>query len=539
MATQPEIETFSSVDAAWLHMDTPTNLAVITGVISFDTPVDFERLKATLENRLLIHRRFHQRIQESPRGLGLPRWETDPNFELDTHLVRITLPEPGDHAALQDLVGEMMGTPLDLSRPLWQFYYVDNYQEGSALICRLHHCIADGIALMQLLLSTADIQPDAPWPEPPEVYTPEELGLFTQLLIPAVRAAKTAGKAWRTTRSFVHEGVQTLTHPIRLLDVARSGADVTLALGKLLLIPPDRRTVLRGKCGTSKRTAWSKAISLDEVKAIGRLMGGTINDVLLSAVTGALRRYLEERGEFVEGLDIRAIVPVNLRPPEELELMGNRFGLVFLSLPLGVRDPLKRLVVLRRRMDDIKRSPEAIVALNILGAIGLTPIQIENIIVTIFGLKGTAVMTNVPGPRQSLYMAGARIDNMMFWVPTPGNLGLGVSIISYAGDVVLGVATDEGLIPDPEMILQNFYDELEQMKRWGRPSAKMPRQTRVAGASRYAAPGIQASSSEMPAAQPGEAVPGQCQALTKTGKRCKNRALAGQSTCQVHHPKAT
>jgi WS/DGAT/MGAT family acyltransferase len=296
-----------------------------------------------------------------------------------------------------------------------------------------------------------------------------DLSPLARLLQPAVKAAMIVGRTWRMAGGLAYEGMEALIHPSRLIDLAKTGTSATRAFSKLLLIGPDQKTPLRGKCGVSKRAVWSKAIDLDDVKGIGRLMGSTVNDILLAAVTGALRRYLESQGEMVEGLNIRSIVPVNLRPPEELDLMGNRFGLVFLSLPVGVRDPLKRLMVLRRRMNDIKDSPEAVVAFGILGAIGLTPSQIENIIITIFGMKGTAVMTNVPGPRQPLYMAGGKIDGLMFWVPTPGNLGLGVSIVSYAGEVILGVATDEGLIPDPEAILESFYEELDYLKGWGRP----------------------------------------------------------------------
>jgi diacylglycerol O-acyltransferase / wax synthase len=198
-------------------------------------------------------------------------------------------------------------------------------------------------------------------------------------------------------------------------------------------------------------------------------MGGTINDILLSAVTGALRRYLEERGEPVGGLNIRAIVPVNLRPPEELGKLGNRFGLVFLSLPVGISDPIKRLVVLKQRMDAIKNSPEAVVALGILNVIGMTPTQIEKIIISIFGMKGSAVMTNVPGPRQMLYLAGKPVTAIMFWVPSPAGLNIGVSIFSYAGDIFLGVATDAGVVADPERIIELFQIEFAYLNSWGRP----------------------------------------------------------------------
>lgn len=514
-------ELFSSVDAAWLHMDTPSNLAVITGVISFERKLNYERLVATVTARLLVHKRFRQRVREPDGPFGLPRWEYDPDFDLDYHLQQLALPEPGGHAELQELAGDLMSEPLDLARPLWQFHYVDNYLDGSALICRLHHCIADGLALVQVLLAATDVDADAPWPDAPDPSKPK--GDRPPRI---VQAAKAVEGAFRTAGSLAQGGKDLLVNPSKVIEMARLGKKTTRALGKLLLIGPDRKTAFRGKCDIPKRVAWTKAIKLQDVKDIGRLMGGTINDILISAVTGALRRYLEDQGEVVYGLNIRAIVPVNLRQPGEVELMGNRFGLVFLSLPLGIEDPIKRLIVLKRRMDEIKDSPEAIVAFGILGAMGMSPTQIENIIVAIFGMKGTAVMTNVPGPRQPLYFAGGKIDNLMFWVPTPGNLGLGVSIVSYAGDVILGVATDAGLVPDPEAILDNFYDEMEYLKRWGRPPGQLQRKQQAEAPPKVAQTEAQEESET--------AVELKCQARTKAGKPCKNRARPGYRTCHIH-----
>lgn len=460
-------EPFSSVDTAWLRMDTPTNLAMINGVMTFPEPLDFDRLRVTFEARLLSFARFRQRVREPNGLLGLPRWETDPDFDIYYHLQRAQLPEPGDHEVLQQFASDLMSEPLDRERPLWQMHYLDNYVSGSALVCRLHHCIADGIALMQVLLSMADDSPDAPWPEPYEETRPE-ISPLARFFLPAMRAARAVDHTLRSAEGIVHEGMEALVHPSRLVNAARNGAAGGKALSKLLLIPPDRRTMFKAKCGVPKKAAWSVALEVEEVKGVGRMMGGTINDILLSAVTGALRRYMENHGEPVEGVNIRAIVPVNLRPSEELDELGNRFGLVFLSLPIGVRDQVRRLVLLRQRMELIKGTPEAVVALGILNFIGLTPVQIEKIIVTIFGLKGTAVMTNVPGPRQQLYLAGKPIETIMFWVPAPSNLSIGVSIISYAGKVILGVQTDAGIVPDPEEIMRDFQDEFAQMRRWGR-----------------------------------------------------------------------
>jgi WS/DGAT/MGAT family acyltransferase len=522
-------ELFSSVDAAWFHMDTPTNLAVITGVITFDSPLDFERLKITLERRLVIHRRFRQRVREPILGVGPPCWEYDPAYAIENHVERVQLPEPGDRDALQRLVAEYMSTPLDPARPLWKFHLIEHYQAGSALICRLHHCIADGLALVQILLSTADEEPNAPLPEEVDLHF-RQLSPLARLFRPAVKAALDLRRSWRASGDLLHEGMETIVEPSRLMQAARYSRDASKALGKLLLIPPDRQTVLRGSCGVEKRTVWTEGIDLDEIKAIGGLMGGTVNDILLTAATGALRRYLEGRGDAVDGLDIRVIVPVNLRPPDDLELFGNRFGLVFLSLPVGVQDPLRRLVVLRQRMDAIKASPEAVVALGILATIGVTPTQIEDLIVTIFGMKGSAVMTNVPGPKRPLYLAGSKINNLMFWVPMPGNLSLGLSILSYAGKVVVGIASDAVLIPDPEVILDAFNAEFEQMRRWGRPPGKdIPLSPKSEPAP---AKGQLGSGSPEILQKPDD--PMRCQALTKSGLRCKNRALPNSTTCRIH-----
>ena len=509
-APQIESETFSSVDAAWLHMDTTTNLAVIVGVISFDISPDFERLKHMFETRLLVHNRFKQRVSESESRWGRPVWEADPEFDIENHLIKLKLPEPADHQALQHLVGDLMSEPLDPSRPLWQFMLIENYQAGGALVCRIHHAIADGLVLVQLMLSIADTQSDVPEPVIQVEEEEEEIaedGFLFRLLIPVIEAALMLNHAYRKTSAFIHKGMATISNPAQLMTTARLSVNLSKALAKLLLIPPDRKTILRGRCGTSKKTAWTTACSLDEVKDIAQMMGGTVNDILISAITGALRRYLEEHGEQVLGMNIRAVVPVNLRTSDAIDLSGNRFGLVFLSLPVGILDPLKRLVILRHRMNEIKNSPEAVVAMGILSAIGMTPTQIEHVIVTIFGMKGTAVMTNVPGPRQPLYFVGARIENLMFWVPMPGNLGLGVSIISYAGKVTLGVATDEGIIPDPESILKNFQDEMKFLRQWGRP-----RETKKAR---------------------GEDT-NHCQSITRSGYPCKNRPLPGSKYCRLH-----
>lgn len=442
---------FSLVDAAWLHMDEPTNLAVITGVIMFDEPLDFQVLKELIRTRLLRVRRFRQRVREPLFGVGIPSWEDDPQFDLDAHLHRIALPAPHDQQALHELVGDLMSMPLDFTKPLWQYHLVENYDGGCALICRLHHSMADGLALVQVLLSLAD---GAALPQA-HALTVTDNGNGSR------KRGSMFNNAFQLARTGTKYVRETVTSREKLRDTALLGASGSMALGKLLFIGPDTHSMFKGKCGVMKRVAWTQALPLADVKFVAHALGATINDILISAVTGALRRYLEARGKDTQDMNLRAIVPVNLRAPGDLDLdsLGNRFGLVFLSLPVGVEDPLLRMAVLKDRMDDIKRSPEAIVAYGILGAIGATPVAVERVINTIFGMKATAVMTNVPGPREPIYLAGNRIRTLMFWVPTPAHLGLGVSIISYAGQVNVGINTDARLIPDPEEITREFVDE--------------------------------------------------------------------------------
>ena len=504
-------------------MEDPTNLMMISGVMVFGAPLEYERLKATIEYGLLRFDRFRQRVVQP--ALGGPCWEDDPDLDLSYHLQRATLPPPGDQASLQDLASLLASRQLDFSRPLWQFHLVEDYAEGSALICRLHHCIGDGLALVYVLLSLTDTTPDAPLRiDPPGLRRRRRQGPLSRLSHPARAALKTTRKAGE---ALVQQCQEMRADPARVADLARTGARGTTALARLLLLWPDPKTIYKGELGVPKRAAWSEPLALAEVKAIGKGLGGTVNDVLLTAMSGALRRYLQGRGERVDGLNFRAVVPVNLRQPGTEAELGNKFGLVFLSLPIGIAEPGARLRELKQRMDALKDSLQAPVAFGILNAIGMSPEAIQDIVVNIFGMKGTGVMTNVVGPRMQLYLAGAPLDSLMFWVPQSGHLGLGVSIISYAGRVWMGVITDQGLVPDPDAIVAAFHTEFDELVALSRQAQEPP--------------GLQEAASRLDRAmetldtlQQGERASEQCQALTQAGKPCKNRPLPGSSFCHVH-----
>ena len=460
-------EPLSAVDTAWLHMEEPTNLMMVTGVLVFDEILDFGRLAALMKERLLRVPRLTQRIVDPRLPFAPPRWETDPTFDLRAHLHRVALHPPGDQAALRELVSDLMSTPLDFSKPLWQFHLVEGFGKGSALVGRLHHALGDGVALVRLILSIADgAGPEGEAASFGEPHGWERLGAF---LGPAATAVS---RTLKVTQGFVREGVESLVHPEHLLEIAARGASGADALAKLVLMPPDPITPFKGPLGVEKMAAWSDPIPLDEVKAVGKALGGTVNDVLLASVTGALRRYLEGRGALSPGLEFRAVVPVNLRRPEEEHELGNRFGLVFLSLPVGIEDPVERLFELKERMDEIKGSPEAIVALALLGAIGTAPVPVERLVVELFGRGGTGVMTNVIGPRQRI-----------LWPDVPAT-----------GDDVLGAAVGPARPrrQHPELRggrLARRRDRRRPRPRPGGDPRRLPRGVRRAGGGRAPAAG--------------------------------------------------
>lgn len=457
-------ETMSNVDTAWLHMDRPDNMMMIASFMAFDGPVDFERVLATVEQRLLVFDRFRQKVVPPRIPFGNYTWELDPQFNLRAHVHRIALPAPGDKAALQALMSDIISTPLDRSRPLWQFHVVEGYKDGWVMAGRLHHSIADGIALMRVLLSLTDFSADAPWAEvgnKPDRPSGKRRGLVSTVTAPATSLARTTLNVADTV---LHQSLETFRRPGRVVDLAKVTADNATTLAKMALRTPDPVTLFRGELGISKTTAWSDPLPLADVKKVGRDLGGTVNDVLMAAVAGGLRRYMLDHGQPVDGINMRALVPVNLRPLDAPLELGNRFGLIFPTLPTGAAGLHERFIEMRRYMTEIKNSPEAVVAYGVLYALGMTPVDIEGVFLDFFGSKSTAVLTNVPGPQFQLYLAGSPMREIMAWVPQSGGLGMGISIISYNGGVMIGVTTDTGLVPDPARIVENSIVEFRALR---------------------------------------------------------------------------
>ncbi len=451
-------EPMSSVDRAWLMMDDPTNPMVINGFWIFEEPLLYEQVLAVLEERLLIHARFRQRVVEH-RGALRPRayWEVDPEFDLRAHVGRIVLPSPGDKKALNVTVARLLIAPLDLNRPLWRFTLIEGYGGGSVFFGRIHHCIGDGAALVRVLLSLTDGSAQGARRAPVAADASPQKGTPPR---PAPRAATRPGTA---TLPQGRRGVRQLANLLSL--AARGGqlaGKLVAVLAKLALMTTDDKTAFKGAVGVGKAVAWSRGIPLDDVKFVKNRMGATVNDVLVAAMAGALRRYVEARGDNPDGKTVRAMVPVDIRGPQDTKLT-NRFALVYLPLPIGIADPIDRLFATKRHMDAIKQSPEAMVTYQAIAGLGVVSDKIARGVRSYYADKVSVVLTNVPGPSHKLYFAGNLLDTIVFWVPQSGSIGVGISIFSYGGQVNIGLITDRGLAPDPDTIIAAFQAEFDNL----------------------------------------------------------------------------
>ncbi len=505
----------SSVDTAWLRMDSTTNLMMIVGVMVFDTPLDVKRFKTLIEGRLLVYPRFKQYVVDD--GMAA-HWIDDEDFDLDAHLHRVRLPGAGGEKELQAMVADLASERLDKGKPLWQMHLIENYQGGSALITRIHHCIADGIALIGVLLNMTDEDPNAP-DTPRDVAVPQKskikkfaaqesgdafanivasLGPIGQQIQGFVTGAAPAlapmlanvgapitglaqsafdrlGPLKAPIESAMDEGMKIGTRmvskysrwvddPTQAADAAKVAAGVAQELAYLATMPTDTATRLKGKTGTVKCVAWSDPIDLTRVKDVGYILGASVNDVLLASVAGAIRNYIVGKGDAIsDNALLRAFVPVNLRPKGKEYKLGNHFGLVGLELPIGEANPIARVFEVRRRMNGLKNGYQAAVSMALLGVLGYVPKAVQKQALGLLSDKGSAVMTNVPGPANPLYLAGSKIAQNMFWVPQSGNVGIGVSILSYAGGVQFGLITDRKLCPDPENIIAGFATEFDKL----------------------------------------------------------------------------
>ena len=458
----PSRERISGVDTAWLRMDQPTNLMMIVGVMRLEGRPALAAVRRAIGARFLSFRRFRCRVVQDAAGAWWEETETD----LAKHVVRARLGGARGKEELEALVSELASTPLDPARPLWQFVLVDNFAGGAALITRIHHCYADGIALIQVMLSMTDADAAASLalaaqagdaaPAPADDF----LSQILQPVAGALEGARDVGK------DLLEQGRRIAERPAiaadALQELAGKGAGIAQEAARLILMGSDADTRLKGALGVQKRVAWAEPLALDEVKAVGKALGCSINDVLVSMAAGAVRDYLDGKGDALPE-SIRAIIPVNLRAAGEGRSLGNQFGLVFLELPVGIEHPLERLYEVRRRMQALKGSYQPLIAYALLGTVGYGPRVLQDQVTQFLGASASAVITNVPGPQHALYFAGRRIAALDFWVPQSGGIGIGMSILSYDGRIQFGVMSDAGLVPDPQRVVARFGEEFDKL----------------------------------------------------------------------------
>ncbi|GAB2475905.1 WS/DGAT/MGAT family O-acyltransferase [Jatrophihabitans fulvus] len=416
-------EPLSPADAAWFHMDRRSNRLVVPTVLWFDEPLDWEALRQRWVERVVsAYPRFRHRVVDTWRG---PRWQDDPHFDVAHHIRRVTLDEPGDVVALARLAGELVSQPMVRDRPPWEVWFVDGLGTGSAIVSRVHHCVADGVALFRVLTTLSD---DA------------------DALDSATQAALASRRRPAVQRNAVADVV------------ARADA-----LRELLTMRADARTSLRGRAGPRKAVAWSVPLPLARMRAAAHEADATVNDLVLAALSGALRRHLARTDGRAQ--DVRAVLPVDLRVPLGLDPagLGNAFGLVYVTLPVSEDLPQHRVSLVRQRTRALKRSSEATVSFRILELTGRLRYRAEQVVVGAFASKSSVVVTDVVGPRTPLSVLGHELAGTIGWPPESGDLGLGVSVISYAGRVTVGVLADVDTMGDPWRLVDDILLELDAL----------------------------------------------------------------------------
>ena len=450
----------SPLDASFLFVEESTTPMHVGGLMTFgDTPgFDADRFVAQIGERLAGVPRYRQKIREVPVHLGLPVWVDDPGFELDYHVRRSALPAPGTDAQLRELVGRLMSRQLDRARPLWEIYLVEGLSDDRfAIVTKIHHAMVDGLSSIDVGTVLLDVTP-TPRESPPDDWhpAPEPSGLELaagavqeQLLRPQLMFG-TAQRALLDVRSVVRTGGA-------MLAAARSASR------------PAPANPLNAPIGKQRRFGTS-AGALDEYKAIRKAYGGTVNDVVLAVVTGALRRWMTTRGEPVRAATaVRAMVPVSVRARSAGGRLGNQISAYFVDLPVGEPDPVARLESVTAAMAGHKSSGQAIGASALIGLVGLATPTLHSMSARLTSSMSSrvfnVVVTNVPGPQFPLYAMGARMRDMYPVVPLAKGQAVSIGITSYDGGVFYGLNADRDAMGDVDVLADAIGDSLEELTR--------------------------------------------------------------------------
>lgn len=454
------MEVMSPLDAAFLRIeDRHTSLHIASLSIFDGPPPSYEQMHRAFQSKLHLVPRYRQRVVEVPLRLGRPVWVDDTHFSLNYHLRHTALPRPGSGAQLRDLVGRLMSQQLDRGKPLWETWVVEGLEgDRWAVVSKIHHCMVDGIAGTDLISLVLDASADAPPPEVPAEPAkpaephPAQLALSAALSLPVTPAA--------VLRSATHA----VTHPV---ETAKDAALTTRgAVAWLRLARPAAASSLTGPITPHRRWGWTSS-TLADVRVVRHALGGTVNDVVLTAVTRGFRELLLARGEAPDSHAVRTLVPVSVRRPDARGVFDNRVSAMIADLPVGAETAATRLRAVRDELDRLKHSGEPQFGELLTSAGVLVPPPLLSLGLTgIFRLPHrhlVTVATNVPGPQLPLYCCGRRMREYYPYVPIADRLRIGVAITSYDGVLGFGVTADEDSTPDLQVLLDGIDAELRDL----------------------------------------------------------------------------
>ena len=457
---QQHLDRLTSIDASFLHQEGQASHMHIGAVLVFDgPPPEFDDYLDHVRGRLHLVPRYRQRLVTPPLDSGRPLWADDPTFNLEYHVRHAALPAPGTEDQLFQLTARIVSQQLDRSKPLWESWLVEGLEDDRfALIFKTHHSLVDGVSGVDLATVLFDLAPTpAPPPTDLEPWQAKPEPSPAELVLAGVRGAVT------TTAEIVTRALSAATAPSASLGKLRDAAE---GLGEIVWagLNPAPATPLNVEIGPHRRYTVVRQ-QLDQYKEVKDALGGTVNDVVLTVVSGALARWLRSRGIRTEGLEMRALVPVSVRGKDDRDTLGNRLTVMRGPLPVYIRDPVARLRFVRQAMDGLKESKQAVGAATLTAVNNLAPPTILaqasrlNFSTRLFNL----IVTNIPGPQLPLYVLGRQLRDLFPIAFLPEHHALAVAIMSYNGAIDYGLLGDYDALPDIDLIAEGIEASLEEL----------------------------------------------------------------------------
>lgn len=445
------------LDEMFLHLEGPNTHMHVGGVAIFEgPPSDYEDVLDMVQKRIHLVPRFRQRLATVPFGLGRPIWVDDTHFNLEYHVRHTALPPPGDRSKLNRLAARIMSQQLDRTKPLWEIWIAEGLAGGrTALISKTHHCLVDGVSGADIMSVLLDLGPE-PHEVTPEVWRPEAEPTPERLVVEALRERLTSpAEAVRTVQSAVSDPAKI---PGRVAEGVKAIGEF---VGGSFAAPPSS---LNQPVGPHRRFETVLA-DLNELKSIKNNIGGTVNDVVLAAVSGGLRLLMKSRGENVDDMELRAMVPVSVRADHEQGALGNRVASLWAALPVYEADPVERLRIISSQMKDLKASGQAVGAqlLTSFGEYAPPTIVAQAARLVARQRAFNLVITNVPGPQFPLFSLGKQMEEVYPVLPLSANTSLGVALLSYNGTIGFGLLGDYDTAPDLAVLAEGIEKSIAEL----------------------------------------------------------------------------